>query len=423
MKLYPTLAAAVAMGLLSGPVLATNSNKPQQRSTGAMSADEKAPMKAATTEAGMSEAKALLKREVEGTGREMYSPENAVKFKKSDNVFMRSALAIDFTYRKATVTLPLYKGLSPEGEPVHYIITEASDFEVAKQMGINFAPKMKHAAGTPGAQKVTFDDGVITFKGNVDFAPEYMAVAGSPMPFPPKVAKPGAMADAEWSSLVVMPSGVVLNVQMVHNASGDHDRLKEIDLNKQTVTLSMLDGFQGGKQYYYHLVTDVSADLPAVLEKGVYAPKLALIPEIGKSKPSDKSANLGFSPVLNGITDTENGQEQGFAASLANGGIDPINIFPIDPDNDDSSNNNNYSPMWDAHVSMWTDAAIKDKKVRQITSFKDLHSLINDGLVTSAVINPAGPGNPFVFGLRPTNAIINCPVIAQPDLPNQSAAK
>jgi len=371
---------------------------------------------------GMSEAKALLKRQVEGTGREMFTPETAVKFKKSDNVFLKSALAIDFTYRKATVTLPMYKGMSPKGEPVYYIITESSDFDVAKRMGLNFSPKMKHAAGTPGAQMVTIEDGVIKFKGDVDFAPEYKVVAGSPMPFPPKEAKPGAMGDLEWSSLVELPSGVVLNAQLVHNASGDHDRLMDKDLKKQTVTMSMLDGFQGGKQYYYHLVTDVSADLPAVLEKGVYAPKLALIPEIGKSKPDDKSANLGFSPVLNGPTDTSNGGEQGFAASLANGGIDPINIFPIDPDNEDSSDNNNYSPMWDAHVSMWTEAAMKDGKVRQITSFEDLKSLIDEGLVESAVINPAGPGNPFVFGLRATNAIINCPVIAQPDLPKQAAS-
>ena len=378
------------------------------------------PAGAAVAQDTMGEAKALLMRQAEGTGRDAYTPETAVKFKASDNVFLKSALAIDFTYRKATVTLPLFKGRSPAGEDVYYILTEASDFEVAKAMGLNYSPKLKNAAGSAGAQMVTVEDGVVTFKGNVDFAPKYEVVPGSPMPFPPKVAKPGAMADLEWSSLVVMPSGVVLNAQMVHNASGDHDRLVAIDLEKQTVTMSMLDGFQGGKQYYYHLVTDVSADLPAVLEKGVYAPKLGLVPEIGKSMPSDKSANLGFSPVLNGPTDTAKGGEQGFVASLANGGIDPINVFPIDPDNDNASAENNYSPLWDAHVSMWTEAAIADNKVRQITSFEDLKSLIDQGLVESAVINPAGPGNDFVFGLRPTNAIINCPVIAQPDLPNQA---
>jgi hypothetical protein len=196
----------------------------------------------------MTEAQDLLARQVEGTGREIYTPETGVEFDESDNVFMRSALAIDFTEGAATVTLPLYRGLSPEGEEVYYIITEASDFDVAAAMGINYAPKMRHAAGTAGAQEVTAEDGVVTFKGNVDFAPVHEAVPGSPMPFPPEVAVPGAMADLEWSSLVVMPSGIVYNMQMVSNASGNHDRLVSMDLEAQTATLQMLDGFQGGDQ-------------------------------------------------------------------------------------------------------------------------------------------------------------------------------
>jgi hypothetical protein len=411
MKSLLASTALLAAGLATTAALAQSSTMPTSADAKMTATDPAMAGKA------KGEAKALLERQAEGTGRKPYSPETAVKFKPSDNVFLRSALEVDFTYRNATVTLPLFKGMSPMGEPVYYIVTEASDFDVAKQMGLNFSPKMKHAAGTPGAQKVTVDDGVIKFKGDVDFAPKHTVVAGSPMPFPPKVAKPGAMADLEWSSAVEMPSGVVFNIQMVHNATGNHDRVKDIDLKKQTITLSLLDGFQGGKQYYYHLVTDVSADLPAVLEKGVYAPKLALLPELGKSKPSDKSALLGFSPVLNGMTDMESKQDQGFTTTLANGGIDPINIFPIDPDNDNASETNNYSPMWDAHVNMWTEAAIKDKKVRRITSFEDLKSLIEAGLVTSAMISPAGPGNEFMFGLRPTNAVVNCPVIAQPDLP------
>ncbi len=363
----------------------------------------------------MAEAQDLLTRQVEGTGRDAYTPETGVEFDEADNVFVRSALAIDFTEGAASVTLPLYRGLSPEGEAVYYIITEASDFEVATAMGLNYAPKMRHAADTPGAQEVTVEDGVVTFKGNVDFAPVHMAVAGSPMPFPPAVAVPGAVADLEWSSLVVMPSGVVYNMQMVSNASGNHDRLLDVDLEAQTVTLSLVDGFQDGDQYYYHLVTDASSDLAAVIEMGVYAPKLGLIPEVGLSEAADASALLGFSPVLNGITDTSTGQDQGFASTLANDGIDPINVFPIDPDNDNPSEENNYSPMWDAHVNQWTEAAIEAGEVRRITSFKDLQSLIEQGLVESAMISPAGPGNEFLFGLRPTNAIINCPVIAQPD--------
>lgn len=373
----------------------------------------------AAAQDGMSEARALQTVAARESGRPAYSPATAVRFKVRDNVFVKSALEINFTYRSAFVTLPLFRGLSPTNEPVDYIITDASDFDVARAMGVNYAPKMRHAVGE-GSQSVTLQDGVMRFRGSVDFTPGHLVVPGSAMmPFPPRVAKPGAVGDAEWSSMAVLPSGVVLNVQVVHNASGAHDRVKSIDLEKRTVTLSLLDGFQGGRPYYYHLVTDVSEALPAALENGVHTPRLAKVPGYGQSRATDRSALLGFSPVLNGITETKTRQDQGFAASIANAGIDPINVFPIDPDNENRSETNNYSPLWDAHVSMWTEAAINAGKRRRITSFPDLEGLVRAGLVTSASINPPGPGNSFVAGLRPTRAIINCPVIAQPNLPPQ----
>ncbi|MDQ3242365.1 MAG: hypothetical protein M3Q09_01350 [Gemmatimonadota bacterium] len=373
----------------------------------------------ASAQAGMTEAASLQAMAASESGRPAYSPATGVRFKASDNVFMKSALEVNFTYRAAFVTMPLFRGLSPRNDAVYYIITEASDFDVARKMGINFSPKMRYAVGD-GAQRVTLEAGVMRFRGNVDFTPEHLVIPGSPAaPFPPRVAKAGAVGDAEWSSMVVLPSGVVLNVQMVHNATGTHDRVKSIDLQKRTVSISLLDGFQGGKQYYYHLVTDVSEELPAALENGVHTPRLAKVPGYGLSRPSDRSALLGFSPVLNGITDTKTQRDQGFAASIANGGIDPINVFPLDPDNDNRSEANNYSPLWDAHVSMWTPAAVSGGKVRRVTSFQDLQRLVQAGLITSASINPPGAGNSFVAGLRPTRAIINCPVIAQPNLPPQ----
>ena len=162
-----------------------------------------------------------------------------------------------------------------------------------------------------------------------------------------------------------------------------------------------------------------SPALPAVLEKGVYAPALANIPAFGQSLPTDHSALLAFSPVLNGHTDKGSGQDQGFSTALANGGIDPINVFPIGPDNNNPSTDNNYSPLWDAHVSMWTDKAIAENKVHRISSIAEQKKLIAEGYLTSAGINPPGPGNAYVGGLRPTQAIINCPAVAHPELPPQ----
>ena len=66
---------------------------------------------------------------------------------------------------------------------------------------------------------------------------------------------------------------------------------------------------------------------------------------------------------------------------------------------------------------MWTDEAINgaagDQR-RAITSLGDLAELVDQGLVTSFSGSPAGAANEFIAGLRPTGAIINCPVILQP---------
>lgn len=406
MRTHPLLSAAllvgtIALGLSSTSAAAQRRGAPARMQQGAMA-----------------EARALLTDVARASGRPLYAPASAVRFKASDNVFLKSALAVDFTYRNATVTLPLFRGISPSGGAVYYIVTDASDFAVARAMGLNYAPKMANAAGTPGAQDVTIENGLMRFKGDVDFSPEYQVTPGdAPTYFPPKSFRPGAVGDAEWSSMAVLPSGTVLNVQMVQNGSGAHDRLKAIDVRRRTVTMSLLDGMHDGKQYYYHLVTDVSADLPAVLEKGVFTPRLGKVPAFGMSRPGDASAQLGFSPVLNGRTDAGSGQDQGFSTSLRNGGIDPINIFPIPPRTADASRSNNYSPLWDAHVSMWTPAAVAGGKVKRVTSLAELGRLVRAGQITDAMINPPGPANSYVAGLRPTQVIINCPVIAQPDLP------
>ncbi|MCS3871557.1 hypothetical protein J3D55_004473 [Chryseobacterium ginsenosidimutans] len=362
------------------------------------------------------EAKQLLETSAQEGGREMYTPGNGVNFKVEDSVYVKSALAINIAKTNANVTLPLFKGIAPNGHSVYYIITEASDFNVAKQMGVNFSPKLVHAIDTGGDQKVTIKDGHMVFKGSVDFSPTRSVEAGdAPDYFPPKQIATGALADAEWSSIVVLPSGLVLNAQLVSGDGGNHDRLLAIDIPKMTVTLSILDGFRGGKEYFFHLVTDASAEIASVLEQGVLATRLDKIPAYGSSLPSDKSALLGFSPNANGITDILDPQAQGFSYSLRNNGVDPINVFPIAPYNDNNSTQNNYSPLWDAHVSVWTDKAFAEGKVRRITSIKDQKALIADGYLTSAATD--GAVNEYT-GLKPLRIIINCPVIAHPNIVN-----
>src|ERR1700747_1114845 len=60
-----------------------------------------------------------------------------------ENLVLESALQVDLT--KETVRLPLYKG-SANGHTVWFILTEASDLGLAKNSGLNYAPKLANIA-------------------------------------------------------------------------------------------------------------------------------------------------------------------------------------------------------------------------------------------------------------------------------------
>jgi hypothetical protein len=334
------------------------------------------------------------------------------KFTSKQNVFLPSALAVDFT--KKWVTLPVYTGIGPSGNPTYFIITEGADYEVAKLMGLNYAPKLVNGRGTVGSQQVTLENGMIKFKGDVDFSP-VRTLAPGPFPntFPPSVAIPGSVGDAEYSPVIVLPSGSVMSASIVANSTGTHDHLVSIDYVKGTVVFEILDGFEGGEQYYFHLVTESSDMGAATIERGTFTPRLANLPEFGKSMPNDKSALLGFAPLANGETGANNPERQGLNSTILDGNaFDPINVFPLDPENN-KKENNNYSPMWDAHIYVWTDAAIQAGKRKRVKSMTQLKALFDEGSVVNAPPNTGDP-NPIVAGLKPTRAIINCPVIAQP---------
>lgn len=353
-------------------------------------------------------------------------------FRDELNVFLPSAIDVDEDNlrdnTRANVTLPIYEGVGPSGEPTYFIITETSTQETAEAFGAILSPKLRYGAlpsAADAAQYVTLNnDGRIVFRGDVDFSPERILEMGEDGDFPPSVAQPGAVGDAEYSSLVVLPSGLVINAQIIANSTGTHDRLNEINVDERYANFQLLDGWQGGSRYYYHLVTDASDPVPATIELGVYAPRLANLPVFGQSGLDGETVLLGFSPNVNGLSVANNSvggrDRQGLGSTITDQDLDPVNIFPFDPDNSDI--NNNYSPFWDAHLNMWTDEAINgpngDQR-RAITSFRDLSGLISQGLITSFSGSP-GVENPFVFGIRASNAVINCPVILQP-FENESA--
>lgn len=345
------------------------------------------------------------------------------RFTDEQNVFFPSTLAInnEDDVEEVNADLPLFEGTDPAGEPQQYLITEASDFRAARDLGVNYAPNLALGRGTGGDQRVELaEDGRIEFAGTVDFSPERVIEAGTGgvVPgteiFPPGPGtQPGAVADGEWSSVVVLPSGLVINAQIVQNATGEHDRNIAIDIPGRTVTVQLLDGWQGNDDEYLHLVTDSSDMAASALEGAVYAPRLANL------LTDAPGSLLAFSPNINGQENrlTPEGElnpdRQGLNYIVSSDGEDPRNVFPLDPAND-QRRNNDYSPLWNAHVSQWTQKAIDENARRAITGLEDLQDLVDEGLVESGAISPEGPGNSFIAGLRATGIIINCPVILQP---------
>src|SRR5258708_22449022 len=73
-----------------------------------------------------------------------------------ENLVLESALQVDLTHE--TVRLPLYKGTA-NGHTVWFILTEASDLRLAKNSGLNYAPKLANIAISCPAcvQVVTLD--------------------------------------------------------------------------------------------------------------------------------------------------------------------------------------------------------------------------------------------------------------------------
>ena len=365
----------------------------------------------------MEEMKSVMSAAAEETGQTMDELTNARRrrFTREQNVFVRNAIAVNDLEdpTKANVTLPLFKGIGPSGNPTYYILTETSSFIISKFLGVNYSPKLIHGRGSEGSQEVTIKRGFIQFKGDVDFSPVRRVEPGDgPFAFPPSVAEPGSIGDDEYSSLVVLPSGLVINAQIVANSTGIHDRIISIDIPGRKVTMELLDGFQGGDQFYYHLVTDATAPGPAAIELGTLAPRMAKLPAFGQSSLFENSTFIGFSPVTNGETGADNPERQSLSSTILDDDLDPINVFPFDPDNDQEFFNN-YSPMWDAHLNMWTQEAIDAGLRRRIVSFEDLAALVEAGYVTSFEGSPGSP-NPFVADLNYSEAMINCPVIAQP---------
>ena len=334
-----------------------------------------------------------------------------------------SAVAIDKANQ--TITLPLFRGQVRGTGPVLFILTESSDFQDAVARGINWAPKLKNALSTPAVQQATLVDlpvgrrsfdaqhGTVRFAASVDFSGAPLVVPGPDLfPLDPS-SHAGPVGDPNYSPLFTVGNGIVYNGAHVANRSGVHGKVLAIDETKGLVTLRLTAGFYEHRSVLY-VSLDASDSPVAAVENVTFAPNLSAAPTEGNDDPS-VSAREPILPIVNGARGVTNPDRQGLRSAVAGEG-DPLNIIREEPECSDPSVPANcsaleYSPLWDVHPVLWTEAAITAGLRHLLTSHDDVETLFQSGAVVSAA--PDGPPNPDaeIRGLRALGVVINCPVM------------
>ena len=347
---------------------------------------------------------------------------------------MTSVTQIDTV--KATGVFPLYRGVDANGGDVYYVITESNNVDKSIELGLNWAPKLVHAFGTAAVQTATIVSGgaknphnfpVLKFSGNVDFSPVRKLVPGPQLyPLDPS-SQPGSVGDAKYSPLVSFDGKILYNAAHLSNSTGMHDKVISMDKVNMTVKIQLTKGFYEGFSILY-TSTETSDDDLAALEDNTLAPNMNTAPNAGDDK-SFRSAREAIIPVINGPMGKTNPLRQGLRSAVAGEG-DPLNIFQEQAGcmnaNDPGAfcDAASYSPFWDAHPVMWTDAAIaagmrtivKTDKAEKIAPLSIIE-LYADGFMKAGGF---GVRNSSLGGINAAGTagglgiIINCPIVFVP---------
>ena len=321
-----------------------------------------------------------------------------------DHLTEESAIQVDLSHE--TVRLPLYKGVA-YGKTAWFVLLDASDAGLARDLGVNFAPKLANIGiGCPACiQTVTIDaptpaqnafgQAVVHFQGAPDFSPTRIAVPG-PNGFPLAQFQPGAVAGPGYSPFIqIAGSAVVYNAPIVATGDGPFDVVTHTNTGDRVlgihiappsppgqyleswVDMLFVKGFDAGQPIVY-LSTDAGQPLSAVLERATYVPALDAAAYNGGDDflGSARERLFGF---INGQTGAHNPQAQGFVHlvrdghasedasagntalinALRNGG-DLLNVFGDFPTLTDPRHADAYSPLWDAQLGQWTQKAIDE---------------------------------------------------------------
>lgn len=363
-----------------------------------------------------------------------------------DKFFVKSLVQVDLQHGLAR--FPLHKGTF-NGKTYWFVLTEASDFGLARDLNVNFAPKLANLAiGCPQCVQTVslttspankFGDAVVNFQGGVDFSPTRKLVAG-PTGFPPAVAEPGAVGDLNYSPFIrIQGSEVVYNAPIVASGDGPFDvdthtntgdRVLAVHIappappgqfRQSTADLLVVHGFAAGQPILY-TSTDSSIPLAATIERATFVPRLQNAPFLGGDDTLGSARERIFI-FANGQTGEDNKQAQGLShvildghesedASLKNTALlealrhdgDALNVLGDVPSLADPRHSNAYSPLWDAQLGEWTKKAVDGGLNRRQT---DENQILNLAAQRPDLLT--GPGG-SAYGS--VGFVINCPILA-----------
>ena len=358
-----------------------------------------------------------------------FADDRAAHILPATKVVLRSARDVDPV--AGTAVIPIHRGVA-HGKTVWYIITDASDYGIAHDLDVLYAPKLINMAincpacvqtATLGRPTGKFNnDAVLHFQGAPDFSPTRV-YAPSATGFPPVKAAPGAVGDAHYSPFVrIAGSPVIYNMPIVATGDGPfdvvhhsntHDRVVAIDTRQDDdgpeVTMLLAHGFDSGQPIVY-LSTEASDPGAAAVERATYVPLLAHAP-FANGDDNLGSARERIFVFVNGPTGT-GGQGLMYLGLHGNLGADataanvaslgsPMNVQGDFPSLEDPRHASAYSPLWDVQLGVWTPQAVQaGKNVRQ-TDENQILNLVGEGDLT-------GPGGaPYGSAF-----VVNCPPVA-----------
>lgn len=347
------------------------------------------------------------------------------------NETLTSALKVDL--RRNFARLPLHRA-TVRGTTAYYVLTDVSDRDEARRLGLNFSPKLRNLLSPECPSCVQtlkrgteIGEGTVTRPGMPNFAPTRRLTPGPADGFPALDVAPGATGGRGYSPYVrVRGSNVVYNAPIVaygrapfnlraHNRT--HDRLVGIDVRRRTVDMNVVRAFSHGRDILY-LSFESSNALTATLDRSTFTPGLGLSPAPDGSRDPE-SARSSIFVFANGQTGRTSPPGQGNDHVITDG----LNARPLDLEDEElvealrvGGDAHNvldsfptlsggqaelYSPLWDVNIAVWSDAAVADGLNTTQTDANQIRRLAARGLVTSP---GGGP-------LRSDRSILNCPAV------------